>query len=100
MIAEFPNPGCTQGAAPNLAAQMQQARAAILAVSPLPVQQMAAGGPPPAAALDPQTGLVQLSPMNGTVQITGVAFFDRDHGQQGNSPNVMELHPVLEFVKQ
>ncbi len=27
--------------------------------------------------------------------ITGVGFFDYDHGQTGNSPNILELHPVL-----
>ena len=29
------------------------------------------------------------------VRITGVGFFDRDHGQTGRAPNIFELHPVL-----
>jgi hypothetical protein len=30
-------------------------------------------------------------------RITGVAFFDFDHGQTGVAPNAIELHPVLSF---
>jgi hypothetical protein len=30
-------------------------------------------------------------------RITGVAFFDTDHGQAGVAPNAIELHPVLRF---
>ena len=30
-------------------------------------------------------------------RITGVAFFDFDHGQTGVAPNAIELHPVLAF---
>ena len=29
--------------------------------------------------------------------ITGVAFFDFDHGQTGVAPNAIELHPILGF---
>jgi hypothetical protein len=29
--------------------------------------------------------------------VTGVAFFDFDHGQTGVTPNAIELHPVLAF---
>jgi hypothetical protein len=29
--------------------------------------------------------------------VTGVAFFDFDHGQTGVAPNANELHPVPEF---
>lgn len=32
------------------------------------------------------------------VTVTGVAFFDRLHGQAGVAPNGIELHPVLSFV--
>jgi hypothetical protein len=27
--------------------------------------------------------------------VIGVGFFDRSHGQTGNAPNILELHPVL-----
>jgi hypothetical protein len=30
-------------------------------------------------------------------QVTGVAFFDFDHGQTGVAPNAIELHPILGF---
>lgn len=31
-------------------------------------------------------------------RVTGVAFFDYQHGQTGVAPNAIELHPVLEFA--
>lgn len=30
-------------------------------------------------------------------RVTGVAFFDFDHGQTGVAPNAIELHPILNF---
>jgi len=30
-------------------------------------------------------------------RVTGVAFFDTNHGQTGVAPNAIELHPVLAF---
>jgi hypothetical protein len=30
-------------------------------------------------------------------RVTGVAFFDYDHGQTGVAPNAIELHPLLTF---
>jgi hypothetical protein len=30
-------------------------------------------------------------------RVTGVAFFDFDHGQTGVAPNAVELHPILGF---
>jgi hypothetical protein len=30
-------------------------------------------------------------------RVTGVAFFDYDHGQAGVAPNAIELHPILGF---
>jgi len=30
-------------------------------------------------------------------RVTGVAFFDLDHGQTGVAPNAIELHPILAF---
>lgn len=32
-----------------------------------------------------------------SARVTGVAFFDFDHGQTGVAPNAIELHPVLAF---
>jgi hypothetical protein len=31
-------------------------------------------------------------------RVTGVAFFDFDHGQTGVAPNAIELHPILGFA--
>jgi hypothetical protein len=31
-------------------------------------------------------------------RVTGVAFFDYDHGQDGVAPNAIELHPILRFA--
>jgi Protein of unknown function (DUF3761) len=45
----------------------------------------------------------QMSTARGEVrlcahaQVTGVAFFDFDHGQTGVAPNAIELHPILSF---
>jgi hypothetical protein len=30
-------------------------------------------------------------------RVTGIAFFDTDHGQDGVAPNAIELHPLLRF---
>jgi len=30
-------------------------------------------------------------------RVTGVAFFDFDHGQTGVAPNAIKLHPILGF---
>ncbi|MDQ3533454.1 MAG: hypothetical protein M3456_14010 [Actinomycetota bacterium] len=35
--------------------------------------------------------------LSGTARITGVGFWDIDHGQTGIAPNAIELHPVLRF---
>jgi hypothetical protein len=32
-----------------------------------------------------------------SARVTGVAFFDTNHGQTGIAPNAIELHPVLAF---
>jgi hypothetical protein len=33
--------------------------------------------------------------MCARARVTGVAFFDFDHGQTGIAPNAIELHPIL-----
>jgi hypothetical protein len=35
--------------------------------------------------------------VNETITVTGVGFFDIPHGQPGQAPNGIELHPVLGF---
>lgn len=36
----------------------------------------------------------------GVYTITGVCFFDKVHGQLGVAPNGVELHPIMDIVKQ
>ena len=38
-----------------------------------------------------------FKPANLTVTLTGVGFFDFNHGQTGVAPNAIELHPVLDI---
>jgi hypothetical protein len=35
--------------------------------------------------------------LRSRARVTGVAFFDFDHGQTGVAPNAIELHPILGF---
>jgi hypothetical protein len=45
--------------------------------------------------LDQKFGqIVRLQP-NVPVTVTGVAFFDTLHGQEGVAPNAIELHPIF-----
>jgi hypothetical protein len=79
MIAEFPAASCL--AQSSEAPELESARADLVA-----------------ALGDPSTGSSynDLSPPP-CVTLTGVAFFDRIHGQRGVAPNGIELHPVLAF---
>jgi hypothetical protein len=76
MIAEIPAPGCAMDS--RVVAQITKARDDFEAVHP------------------PQDACFKcLSEMD---TLTGVAFFDRLHGQTGVAPNGIELHPVLSFA--
>ena len=46
-------------------------------------------------ALDQRFGQIRRIETNLPVTVTGVAFFDALHGQEGVAPNGIELHPVL-----
>ncbi len=35
--------------------------------------------------------------ISGTARITGIGFFDFQHGQTGVAPNAIELHPVIDL---
>ncbi len=79
MIVEFPDADTCSGAVGStVAAQMRQARAALVA----------AFGEP---------GSSGFQRVSGRVHLTGVGFFDVIHGQTGVAPNGIELHPVLSF---
>ncbi len=42
--------------------------------------------------------VVNQLPNGLELEVTGVAFWDDDHGQRGNAPNGIELHPVLSVL--
>ena len=56
-----------------------------------PVQSFATP-PPESTATQP---LFQTAIAPTSARLTGVGFFDREHGATGAAPNVVELHPVL-----
>lgn len=77
MIVEFPDPHCVASAfkRPAIAA----ARAALLS----------------------NCGAISSSSftnLTGTVDVSGVGFWDEIHGQTGVAPNGIELHPALRFT--
>ena len=80
MIAELPKARCSPESRSIKAAQMDKARSAFVA----------ACGTPPAG---------HFETLHGIARITGVGFFDLDHGkaQTGRAPHFRELHPLLAF---
>jgi len=81
MVAEIPSSDCLQ--ASRARGEMDEARRAFLSVF-----QNRPPGPRFRPLRRPQA-----------VQITGVGFFDKLHGQTGAAPNGIELHPVLSVAK-
>jgi hypothetical protein len=75
MIAEIPDPACV-GAASPLASSIQKAR------NEFDAKYTATGS---------------FKTANVPVTVTGVGFFDFDHGQTGVAPNAIELHAVLDI---
>jgi PKD repeat protein len=76
MIAEIPDPACV-GAGSPFAAGIQNAR----------------------SEFDSKYAVTtSFTTVNIPVQVTGVGFFDFDHGQTGVAPNAVELHPVLDII--
>lgn len=76
MIAEIPDPACVGSGSP-FASQIQSAR----------------------AAFDARYSVTtSFKSVSVPVQLTGIGFFDFNHGQTGVAPNAIELHPVLNIV--
>jgi len=73
MIAEVPDPGCAGACASGFAETYAHVRQKLLDYLNSPQSQ--------------------ARPL---VRITGVGFFDYNHGQWGVAPNGIELHPVLD----
>jgi hypothetical protein len=42
----------------------------------------------------------QVGQQGSMIEVTGVGFFDFDHGQNGVAPNAIELHPVLSIRRE
>jgi hypothetical protein len=78
LIAEFPATACTVGAPSPDRAAMFWAR----------------------DWLRDSCGIAtpRLTRLRGAATITGVGFFDYEHGQYGVAPNAVEVHPVLRFI--
>jgi len=79
LIAEIPDPLCAGACRSGLALEYAKARAML-------AERLARPNP---------------RDLPIVVRVTGVGFFDREHGQAGAAPNGFELHPVLkiEFVE-
>ena len=75
MIAEIPDPGCVSSG--PLAAGIAHARAQFNAVF---------------------TPSSNFQYANVPVQVTGVGYFDHLEGQEGQAPNGIELHPVIDIT--
>lgn len=81
MIAEFPDPKCTLTASGEHRKEMADARLALEASCP------------------GDTLRKSFHELAGEAAITGVGFFDKNHGQNGVAkPNAIELHPALSFA--
>jgi len=77
MIVEFPDPKCKGAAGSYKKAKIAAARTALL-------KDCGSIG----------SGFTKLK---GTATITGVGFYDAKHGQDGQAPNGIELHPVIAY---
>jgi hypothetical protein len=77
LIAEIPNPVCAGACNSGLSDYFRAARAELDAIL---------------SAANPNDEPIVVS-------VTGVGFFDRNHGQTGAAPNYIELHPVLHLVR-
>ncbi len=86
LISEIPNPACILAPSPLGSGR-------VLVPSPLGAG-IAAARTKFDARLSAQT-FFQIA--NIPVRVTGVGFFDFEHGQTGVAPNAIELHPVLDI---
>jgi hypothetical protein len=104
MIAEIPNPGDIT--APSFfAAQITNARAAFDSHFQI-TEDISASTPPASAAPAGPVALAAAVPdreaafqqVSVSVTLTGLGYFDFNHGQAGVAPNAIELHPVIDIV--
>jgi len=93
MIAEIPNPGDITSPS-YFAGQIANARTAFDNHFQITEDVSAASAP---AAMEPGGG-PQFEQMSVPVTVTGIGYFDFNHGQMGVAPNAIELHPVINIV--
>jgi hypothetical protein len=93
MIAEIPNPGDITSPS-YFAAQIANARTAFDNHFQITEDVSAASAP---AAMEPG-GEPQFQHISVPVTVTGLGYFDFNHGQLGVAPNAIELHPVINIV--
>jgi hypothetical protein len=79
MIVEFPNVRCNGARHSIKKRAMRRARRRLRAACGIPHSS-------------------NFTHLRGKATITGVGFFDLIHGQTGQAPNGIELHPVLKFT--
>jgi hypothetical protein len=94
MIAEIPNPGDITSPS-YFAAQIASARTAF--DSHFQITEDTGAATAPAAAVEPGGG-PQFEQISVPVTVTGIGYFDFNHGQLGVAPNAIELHPVINIV--
>jgi hypothetical protein len=93
IIAEIPNPGDIT--APSyFAAQITNARTAF--DNHFQIAEDISQPSPPAAQVP--AGAQQVQQVGVPVTVTGLGYFDFNHGQDGVAPNAIELHPVINIV--
>jgi len=93
MIAEIPNPGDITSPS-FFATQIAGARTAFDGHFQITEDVSAPTAP---AAMEPGGG-PQFAQISVPVTVTGLGYFDFNHGQLGVAPNAIELHPVINIV--
>jgi hypothetical protein len=79
IVIEFPDPECKNVCSSDFLDRIRQARQDFIAKF----------GQPTASFKEPEETVV--------IEIVGIGFFDRLHGQRGMAPSGIEIHPVLSF---
>jgi len=77
MVVEFADPECANVCSSTFLSQMQQARQDFIDNV----------GQPTGSFKEPDEDIV--------IEVIGIGFFDRLHGQRGMAPSGIEIHPVL-----
>ncbi len=100
MIVEFPDPRCVATTNAHIRDLITTARNAVITAGGPSLKRLVAGQPTLAdlAVMPVEGAMMGLIPMRGKARITGIGFFDTNHGQTGVAPNAIELHPALSFT--